>query len=169
MGWNAMNLIATIGAWMLAAGVLVFLVNVVISRRRGALAGDDPWGAATLEWSTASPPAPHNFDALPVVHGGNPRWEPRREPSCVGGLAVDAREVLITTVGEARPDLRVVYPDSSPWPFISALATTLLFVASIFTPWAVVWASLPVTAAMIAWFWPSRRSAERSQALEQLP
>ncbi len=169
MGWNNLNMLATVGAGMLAAGVAVFLFNVLLSRRRGQIAGNDPWGAGTLEWSVPSPPPPHNFDVMPVVHGANPLWEAVGTPRCVSGLAVDAREVLITTVNDARPDLRLVFPDSSPWPFISALATTLLFIASIFTPWAIVWCSVPVAAALIAWFWPTERATARSRALERAP
>jgi cytochrome c oxidase subunit 1 len=169
MGWDAMNMAATVGAWTIALGVLVFIVNVVKSRRTGACAGPDPWGAGTLEWSMPSPPPPHNFDAMPVVHGRDPLWEPAGQPAWVGGLAADSREVLVTTVLDAQPDLRSLFPSPSIWPFVSAVMTAILFIASIFTPWAVTWGSLPVALAMIAWFWPSRRETARSAQLEQYP
>ena len=62
-GWATPNLIETIGAGIIALGVLVFLVNVVVSLRRRVPAGDDPWEAHTLEWATDSPPPALNFDA----------------------------------------------------------------------------------------------------------
>jgi cytochrome c oxidase subunit 1 len=169
MGWDGMNMLATVGAWTIAASVLVFLYNAWRSRRRGAVAPQDPWGAATLEWSTSSPPPPHNFDAMPVVHGANPRWEPPCEPAFVSGLAADAREVLVTTVLDAQPDTRMLFPSPSIWPFVAAVMTTILFIGSIFTPRAVIWASIPVALAMIAWFWPTRRATAQSMRLERLP
>jgi cytochrome c oxidase subunit 1 len=169
MGWAGMNLGATVGAWTLAAGVVVFVVNVLRSRRHGAVAGPDPWGAGTLEWHSDSPPAPHNFDALPVVDAADPLWRPQGLPAAVAGLAADAREVLVTTVLDARPDLRMLFPTPSIWPFASAVATTLLFIGSVFTPWAVVWLSPPVAAAMILWFWPRRRSTALAVRLERAP
>lgn len=169
MGWDNLNLIATIGAVTIGASVLVFIVNALHSYRHGALAGPDPWGAGTLEWSTASPPPPHNFDALPVVHGRDPLWEPGAEPAYVSGLAAESREVLSTTVLDARPDLRLLFPSPSIWPFISAVATTVLFIGSIFSPWAVVWGSVPVIVAMIGWFWPNRGQNKRALQLEQRP
>jgi len=169
MGWDSLNLTATIGAVTIGASVLVFIVNALYSYRHGALAGPDPWGAGTLEWSTASPPPPHNFDALPVVHGRDPLWEPGAEPAYVSGLAAESREVLSTTVLDARPDLRLLFPSPSIWPFISAVATTVLFIGSIFSPWAVVWGSVPVIVAMIGWFWPNRGQNKRALQLEQRP
>jgi len=169
MGWDNLNLIATTGAVTIGVSVLVFIVNALYSYRHGALAGPDPWGAGTLEWSTASPPPPHNFDALPVVHGRDPLWEPGAEPAYVSGLAAESREVLSTTVLDARPDLRLLFPSPSIWPFISAVATTVLFIGSIFSPWAVVWGSVPVIVAMIGWFWPNRGQNKRALQLEQRP
>src|SRR5690606_8098748 len=55
-GWGPLNLLATVGAFTMALAVLLFLVNAVRSLRGGAVAGDDPWGAHTLEWGTTSPP-----------------------------------------------------------------------------------------------------------------
>jgi cytochrome c oxidase subunit I len=74
-GWGAMNLVSTIGAYLLALSVLVFLGNVFTSLRRGEPAGDNPWQAWTLEWATASPPPVRNFDRVPPVHGRRPLWD----------------------------------------------------------------------------------------------
>ncbi len=173
MGWGTMNFIATLGAAMIAVSVLLFIVNLLRSRRHGEPAGPDPWGGGTLEWATLSPPAAANFDAIPVVHGSNPVWEeatrPPGTPSAVGGLAVDAREQLVTSVLDAQPDHRSQFPEPSIWPFLSAVATTVLFVGSIFTPWAVVWGAVPVAVATTAWFWPRRRETRTHVALEQQP
>ena len=70
---------------------------------------------------------------------------------------------------DALPDLRLLFPSPSIWPFISAVATTVLFIGSIFSPWAVVWGSVPVTIALIGWFWPNRGQNRRALQLEQRP
>jgi heme/copper-type cytochrome/quinol oxidase subunit 1 len=76
-GWETLNVIATAGAFVIALSVLVFLVNVVRSLRRGAVAGPDPWGGHTLEWATTSPPPPHNFDGLPPIRSYAPLLDAR--------------------------------------------------------------------------------------------
>jgi cytochrome c oxidase subunit I+III len=169
LGWGGMNALATVGAVTIAASVVVFGVNFWRSRARGALAGPNPWGASSLEWACDSPPPAANFVLPPVVHGRDPLWEPPLEPRAVAGLATRQREVLVTTVLDAQPDSRVVFPKPTPWPFIAAVLTSMLFVGSIFTPWAVVWASLPVGIALTAWFWPRRRETEEHVQLERSP
>jgi cytochrome c oxidase subunit 1 len=74
MGWDASNMAATIGAFLIALGVLVFMFNVLYSRRRGKAAGNDPWDARTLEWAIPSPPPEHNFDTIPSVKHRDDFW-----------------------------------------------------------------------------------------------
>lgn len=71
-GVSGYNLIATIGAFILAAGIVMTLVNAVRSLRSGPATGHDPWGGSSLEWFTTSPPPPHNFDVLPDVRSDQP-------------------------------------------------------------------------------------------------
>ncbi len=78
-GLTAYNLISTIGAFILAIGVLVTLINVMISLKKGKRAGNDPWQGNTLEWFTTSPPPPNNFDTIPRVRSVEPMKDIRRE------------------------------------------------------------------------------------------
>jgi cytochrome c oxidase subunit I len=75
LGWNEMNLLATIGAFTIAIAILIFLWNFIITLRSGEPAGDDPWDAFTLEWDTTSPPKPYNFLVLPVVRSRRPFYD----------------------------------------------------------------------------------------------
>ncbi|HLH75530.1 MAG TPA: cytochrome c oxidase subunit I [Candidatus Binataceae bacterium] len=74
-GLELFNLIASIGVAFQAVAVLLFLINVVHSLYDGTLAGDDPWDAWTLEWTTSSPPPEYNFAQLPVVQSRRPLWD----------------------------------------------------------------------------------------------
>jgi cytochrome c oxidase subunit I len=74
-GWEGVNLLASIGVIFQAAGILCFVINVLRSLKSGEPAGDDPWDAWTLEWTTSSPPAEYNFEKLPVVRSSRPLWD----------------------------------------------------------------------------------------------
>src|SRR5216117_2128410 len=74
LGVAKLNLVSTVGAFLIAVSILVFLVNLWRTRTRGKVAGNDPWGGATLEWTIPSPPPPHNFDVIPTVASRLPRW-----------------------------------------------------------------------------------------------
>ncbi len=76
-GWTDLNLVATIGSFIVAISVLPFLWNVFVSLRSGERVGDDPWEANTLEWATTSPPPPYNFDRLPEIHSERPVFDER--------------------------------------------------------------------------------------------
>jgi heme/copper-type cytochrome/quinol oxidase subunit 1 len=72
IGLDGYNLVATIGSFVLAAGILLTLVNALLGVRHGARAGHDPWAGTTLEWLSLSPPPEHNFDAIPDVRSAEP-------------------------------------------------------------------------------------------------
>ncbi|WP_202049906.1 cytochrome c oxidase subunit I [Microvirga mediterraneensis] len=154
MGWGSLNLFSSLGAVLFFASFVLFLYNIVSSARRGAVAGPNPWNAGTLEWAAASPPRPQNFDRIPVVTNREPLWANRDSLPVVAGLSVENREQLVTTATDARADLRETTPEPSIWPFLAAIATTILFVGSMFTPWALVWGSVPLALALMGWFWP---------------
>ncbi|HWL69900.1 MAG TPA: cytochrome c oxidase subunit I [Geminicoccus sp.] len=154
LGWTDLNLLVSAGSLVLATSFGLFAWNVVRSSRSGDPAGPNPWGAGTLEWATTSPPQPHNFDRIPAVISREPLWTPRDSLPVVTGLSVENRELVVSTLTDARPELRESSPEPSIWPFITAIATTITFVSSIFTPWAAVWGSALIAVCVIGWFWP---------------
>jgi cytochrome c oxidase subunit I len=154
MGWGSANLFISLSSCVLALGFLLFFFDVIRSARSGEPAGDNPWDAATLEWATTSPPPAYNFAQIPVVTSANPLWDERGSLPVATGLRLDRREVVITTVGDARPEARESSPRDSIWPLLAAIATSIMLVASIFSAWAVVWGSVPIGIMLIGWFWP---------------
>jgi cytochrome c oxidase subunit 1 len=154
MPWSELNMFVSLSAVILAAGFLLFFVDAIRSARSGPVAPANPWGATTLEWATSSPPPSYNFARLPVVSSLEPLADDAGTLPVAGGLRVDSRELLVSSVVEARPETREPSPANSIWPLWSALAATLMLIWSIFTPWAVVWGSIPVAIALIGWFWP---------------
>jgi cytochrome c oxidase subunit 1 len=84
LGFEAMNLMSTVGAMLLGASMLIFIWNVLATLKKGAPAGNDPWEASTLEWSIASPPPHYNFRVLPAVGGRDPLWAEDRSKAVPG-------------------------------------------------------------------------------------
>jgi cytochrome c oxidase subunit 1 len=160
LGLELPNLLSTIGAFVVALAVLMFVLNGIVSLYRGALAPPDPWGGSTLEWSTTSPPPTYNFAHIPVVSSKTPMWDLEGEFPVMTGLRVDQKEMILTTVVTATPDLREPIPYPSLWPFISAVAVGIVFVASIFSPWAIAFGVVPCGIAFAAWFWPKELKRE---------
>jgi heme/copper-type cytochrome/quinol oxidase subunit 1 len=78
-GWSFMNLFSTIGAFVLATSVLLTIINVARSLKKGTVAGPDPWKGNTLEWFMPSPPPVNNFDVVPRVRSVEPMKDIRRQ------------------------------------------------------------------------------------------
>jgi cytochrome c oxidase subunit I len=168
MGWNTVNLITSIGSFVLAAGILIFLANIAISLRRGARAPENPWDAPTLEWAVPSPPPPYNFAVIPFVASRHPLWEDRldsvagRSNLQEGYLLMDGRETLGTTALDAVPDVILKMPDDTYAPFLLALFSALGF-AGLLLDWNRF--TLVMTAAaglaLAAWMWPRQKLVQR--------
>ena len=154
MGWGELNLFVSVATLILTAGFLLFFIDAIRSAAHGAPAGNNPWHAPTLEWATTSPPPSYNFACIPVVRSAYPLWDDPDTLRVATGLRVDRREVVISTVAEATPEALESSAPNSIWPLWTALATTLMLISSIFTPWAVVWGAFPIAVALIGWFWP---------------
>src|SRR5579875_1722720 len=74
-GWNFLNLLSSIGAYLIGIGTLFTVINLIMSVRQGRIAGDNPWDGQTLEWATSSPPPEHNFELLPPIRSERPLWD----------------------------------------------------------------------------------------------
>jgi cytochrome c oxidase subunit I+III len=156
VGWDELNLTSTIGALILVVGILLLVINVIRSLRRGEPAGDNPWQAGTLEWATTSPPQRYNFEPLPAVHSRHPLWEwPEEREAHFFQSYLGRREALGTTLLDAKPEVRVPLPGNTIIPFLTAIATTLLIVSLIFSLTLFVIGCLLVFVLLTLWHWPT--------------
>jgi cytochrome c oxidase subunit 1 len=89
-GFTTLNVISTIGSYIIAVAVLIFAINLLLSLRKGKPAGNDPWGGQTLEWWTTSPPPEHNFDSLPPIRSERPVWDAHHPEAIAFGHASDS-------------------------------------------------------------------------------
>ncbi len=178
MGWDTLNMITTIGAFVLAIGVLLTFVNVLVSLRQGRAAGANPWDAPTLEWSVPSPPPPYNFAVLPTVASRHPLWEQRLgeghgASSLEEGLILDhARETIGTTALDSEPDVILKMPFDSPAPFVLTIGISAVF-AGLLIPsrlWPLTAVGCLVTvAAILIWLWPERGLGQTVQPPSEEP
>lgn len=158
MGWGPLNLFISLSAFVLALGFGLTFLNMWMSRLRGTPAGPNPWDADSLEWATDSPPANYNFRHIPVVRSGTPLWDDAiaNERQFVTGLRDDRREVLVTTLVDAEPQAVVILPQPTVWPFLLAVAVSIGFIGTIFSPWG-FWVGFFLSFWMIVgWLWPRR-------------
>ena len=152
MGWEPANLLATVGAFVILLGGVLFLANVYRSLHSGELAGPNPWNGSTLEWLADSPPAPYNFPQLPAVESIVPLWD--QEQTVVTGLRDDRREALVTSLMDGAPQHRFVLPGPSIWPFLTALGASIGLSGSVFQfAWYYV-AMVLAGIGLVGWFWP---------------
>jgi cytochrome c oxidase subunit 1/cytochrome c oxidase subunit I+III len=156
------NLTSTIGAYLFALGLLATLWNVVRSRRHGAPAGANPWGASTLEWLATSPPEHYNFAHIPVVHSREPLWD----GGVTLGPAYDtARLTPRTSSLDADLETTIEMPTENLWSVVICL-TLLGAAGGVLVRWSVfasICAALTLWC-MARWMWPTTRRVLETDA-----
>lgn len=178
LGLDGMNMSASIGAFVMGAGMVLILVNVVRSLRHGPAAGDDPWRGETLEWSVSSPPPVFSFRRPPLVHGRSPLWRgsSAKQPDAAGSERVVAamdsapttwRATLTTDPVTAAPQGVQPLPGPSLLPLLAALGllVAMLGVLShlyLLAPLGAVF----MIGALVRWLYPRSDRLERIKADE---
>jgi heme/copper-type cytochrome/quinol oxidase subunit 1 len=133
LGWDTYNLVETVGGFTIAAGLLLILVNIFWSARRGAPSGRDPFGGGTLEWTVPSPPPAYNFAVIPTVTSAYPNWDDR---DTQGVLVLDAgHQTPVSTVNDAELTEVGDLPAESAAPILVALPVTLVFAFLLTSHW----------------------------------
>ena len=137
-GWNTDNMLGTIGAIIMGIATLVMVYNILVSFKKGAKAGNDPWDAATLEWMTTSPPPEHNFDFTPVVLSERPLFDHKYSPGM---------EIVVPERAEE------IHMPSYSWRPMWVAGFVLLIMVGVLTHiWALmVVAGLGIVASVYAW------------------
>ncbi len=166
LGWEVGNLISSIGAFVLALGVLFTVIAFVRSQRSGAPAGNDPWDGETLEWASTSPPPAYNFAAIPTIRSKEPMWDQpelheQEQKPALGLELAEGHQVLITSVLDAKPQAIAHMPHANPWPFALTMALLVLAYAILLDAWLLAGVGAVGTLVGLAgWFWPSGETQE---------
>ncbi len=136
-GWELFNLMSTVGTYLLLLAGLIFAYNFFTSRKRGAVAGNDPWGAPTLEWSIPSPPPEYNFAQIPEVTSRYPMWDlkaPDRtsgmdhtHPDAADIAAAHAVPVHEETERRSAKELGIPMPFPTIKPMMVAIGIIVMF------------------------------------------
>jgi cytochrome c oxidase subunit 1 len=142
-GWDTFNLMSSVGAYILAVATLIFAYNFMKSRKSGAIAGPNPWGAGTLEWTIPSPPPEYNFAVLPTVTSRYPLWE---------GDERDAESARINgQEGKTPADLHIVLPYPTIKPMIVAASMVIMFCGLIFARPLIFLGAASMVASLYSW------------------
>jgi heme/copper-type cytochrome/quinol oxidase subunit 1 len=166
LGWDSYNLAETIGSYILAAGILLIFANLLVSRFRGAPAGDDPFYGTTLEWATTSPPPHYNFAVIPRVTSAYPNWDrddrmADRERLARGELVLaEGHETPASTVRDGLLDEILEMPSESPWPIVLALCAALMFVMLLTSHYVIAGGFAGLALLVLAtWHWEEPQEA----------
>ena len=144
-GWDTLNLLETIGAFILALSVLLFIWNVFASLRWGKEAGDDPWDAQTLEWSVSSPPPEYNFAVIPTVRSRRPLWD-EKHPE-LG----NPRSTLVQPAPEEVSAAGLHLPGGSFSPVIVGFGLLVAMFALLYVPWLALIGVAVVFWGIVSW------------------
>lgn len=146
-GWSLWNFIETIGAFIIAVSVLIFIWNLWISLRKGQMAGNDPWDAQTLEWTVSSPPPTHNFDILPTVHSRRPLWD-FKHPQFDAQSSDHPQEKYLA---DSKDGQAIHLPGGSFFPILLAFGLFLASYGLIYALWLALVGVAVFMAGVIGW------------------
>jgi cytochrome c oxidase subunit I+III len=158
-GWTAINLISSVGSFVLAIGIAMVIVDLVLHALTARRIRRNPWGAGTLEWAMMTPPPPYNFASLPRIESRQPLTDDAdlalrlaRGEGYLPDPEQGWRESLTVEVATGKPDFHVIYPGNTRLPIIMAAITGVFFVSLLFKVyWTVPLAVIGV--AFLAWRW----------------
>ncbi len=161
-GFTFWNLIATMGAFVIALGIILMFLNIYLSRKKSALRpapGPDPWDARSLEWMLPSPVPEHNFDEIPLVQDRDEWWHrksPIREQGLLNGTGEGAqngtgREAQLAQIMDKGTATDIHLPSPSYWPVALALSLPLIGYGLIFNLWILVPGVLLALVSMYGW------------------
>jgi cytochrome c oxidase subunit 1/cytochrome c oxidase subunit I+III len=158
LGWDTYNLVETIGGFTIAGGLLLILVNILWSARRGAPSGPDPFHGGTLEWTIPSPPPAYNFAIIPTVTSAYPNWDDRVFD---GELVLDAtHQTPVSTVNDATLSEVAAMPSESAAPILTALPVTLAFFFLLTSHWVTAGIFTLLALLVVAgWHWQEPEAA----------
>jgi len=136
MGWNVLNMISTIGAFIIALGVLIFMYNVWQTHRAGVAAADDPWDARTLEWITPNPTPAYNYLEVPVVTHQDDFWHQKYTEDETGRL-VRVADGATLVQRRATPEDHIHLPSPSYWPLVAAFGAPIIAYGQVYKMYAI--------------------------------
>jgi cytochrome c oxidase subunit 1 len=149
LGVDTWNLVETIGAFIIALGVLVFIINAIQSRKHKAFELD-PWDARTLEWMTTNPPQPHNFDAIPTVHALDEFFHRKYDEDPATGQMIKVKEAD-QVLEEMGKDQHIHMPSPSFWPIVVSFGLPVMAFGVIYSHILIVVGALIVIGGLYAW------------------
>jgi cytochrome c oxidase subunit I len=149
-GFDFWNLVATIGSTILAFGVLLFLINVFVSRKNTNVP-IDPWDARTLEWMSTNPPKPHNFDVTPQVHSLDEFWHRKYADDHETGRVTRVATAEEVFAEEAKRHEHIHMPSPSYWPMVVAFGLPVFGIGLIFNYVISVVGGLILIAGIYGW------------------
>ena len=151
-GWEGWNMVSTIGAFVIALSILVFMLNVAVSRKRGRESGADPWDGRTLEWATPSPPPEYNFAEIPLVEHRDDFWHrkyiesPEGEPARIFAGGANGHADVEHTEGHG-----IHMPSPSYFPLVAALGVPIAGWGVMYSPLLIVGGLMLALLGLFGW------------------
>ncbi|WP_046862688.1 cytochrome c oxidase subunit I [Microvirga massiliensis] len=158
-GWELINLLASIGGFVMAIGFALVLIDVGVNVAVAVRGRRNPWRAGTLEWAMPAPSPPYNLASIPEVHSRNPLYDSpdlpvriARGEGYLGNPGSGLREILTVEIASGRPSSLVIFPTNTALPVVMAFVTGGLFVGMLVKAYWLVPLSVLGVAALAAWW-----------------